>query len=48
VLLGFQVDALDEGCSIAVEFANVPQWLNVILDLNRIQCSFVQKSRVAR
>jgi hypothetical protein len=44
----FQVDTVSKGCSMvdAVVFANVPRWLNVILDLNEILCSRVLKSTV--
>ena len=27
---------------------NVPQWLNVILDLNGVRCSYIQKNTVTR
>jgi hypothetical protein len=45
-----QVGTMGDGCSkfTAVESAIVPQWLNVILDLNGFLCSCVQKSTVTR
>jgi hypothetical protein len=46
----FQVVTVDEGCSMvnAIESTNVLRWLNVILDLNGVLCSCVQKSTVTR
>jgi hypothetical protein len=50
VPLDFQVGTIGEGCSVVVErvSVNVPRWLNVILDLNGILCSCVQKNTVTR
>jgi hypothetical protein len=46
----FQVGTIGEGCSMVamIESANVQRWLNVILDLNGILCSCVQKNTVTR
>jgi hypothetical protein len=46
----FQVGIVGEGCSVVVErvSVNVPRWLNVILDLNGVLCSCVQKNIVTR
>jgi hypothetical protein len=46
----FQVDKVAEGCNMVVVVlsSNVPRWLNVIVDLNGILCSCVQKSSGSR
>jgi len=46
----FQVSTVGEGCSVVVERVSlaVPRWLNVILDLNGVLCSCVQKGTVTR
>jgi hypothetical protein len=46
----FQVGNVGEGCSMVAErvSVNIPRWLNVILDLNGVLCSCVQKSTVTR
>jgi hypothetical protein len=46
----FQVGTVGEGCNVVTKRVsmNVPRWLNVILDLNGVICSCVQKSTVTR
>jgi hypothetical protein len=46
----FQVGNVGKGYNMVIErvSVNVPQWLNVILDLNGVLCSCIQKSTVTR
>jgi hypothetical protein len=46
----FQVGIVGKGCSMVIErvSVNVPQWLNVILDLNGVLCSCIQKNTLTR